>query len=692
MNAVFAITLAVLMSYPTEPYYTTRRGADGPSGFVWRSHDYLILQVPDLNFKKELEALVGSEVDEVPQVSGNSVSSETAELRDAEDALAADGIEGDARLEALDALAAARDALPPLDDYELDLWNWDGPKHCALTEETAQPDPEIPSIDFAPFESMVAHLPGEFLLYLKGAAAYRQGKFREAIRHWDMLLKYPANARVYKSTWSAFMIGKAWLHLDTKRAIPWFEKTRGLVDGGFRDPLGLYGESLGWQAFAEMQTDDPAAAIRHYAEQFKTGKREDHTSAFNSFHYAIRAVFKDGNPPDAVLKDPLVREIVTLAILSGRGPERSPRTWAVNLETRLPETAKMMAGWMAVLYYKDREYANASVWAGRAPENDFYAQWVKTKLNYRGRYFDAEDNEIERLLNLYRALLKSGDSRALRYPDIEFALSNELGVVQLNHGSYIPAFRAFLNGHNVEDAAYIAECILTHDELAGLMSNLPEIVDIPTENYGWAEPVSPGELLSGILAGKLAREGRYKDAEVVVPARSYNEYESAITRGRDESIQKRGRAESLFLAARIAREQGMDLFGTRFAPDWSRYNGQRIPSGTDRLEEGVARPAEALRISSNRPFPNRRFHYKWNAADLMWECAQLLPNNDELLAQALWYGGTYIASEDPKGADKFYKALVRRCGSLPIGKDAEKRRWFPPKPVEWTYPSDRAWG
>lgn len=691
MNAILAITLTVLISYPTDPYYTTRRGVDGPSGFVWRSHDYLIQNVPDLDFNKELEALVESRIAQLPQGVGEAISSETAERRDAEEALTAGGIDGDARLEALDTLAAARNALPPLDDFEHELWNWDGPKHGALIEKTAQADPEIISIDFAPFESMVAHLPGEFLLYVKGASAYRQGKFHEAIRLWDMLLKYPPNARVYKSTWSAFMIGKAWLHLDTRRAIPWFEKTRELADGGFRDPLGLRAGSLGWQAFAELQTDDSAAAIRHYVEQFRRGTREEKTSAFNSFHYAIRAVFKDDHPPDAVLQDPLVREIVTLAILSGRGPERSARTWAVNLETRLPEVAKTMAGWMAVLYYMDREYANANAWVNRAPENDFYAQWVKTKANLRGKYFYPDDYELEGLLSLYRALLEKGDSRALRYPEIEFALSNELGVVQLNHGSYIPAFRAFLKGRSVEDAAYIAECILTCDELAGLISNLPEIADVPTENYGWAEPVSPKDILFGILAGKLAREGRYKDAEAVVPGRSYIEFESAIASGRDETIQKRRRAESLFLAARIAREQGMELFGTRFAPDWSRYNGQRVPSGTDRLEGGVARPVEALRLNSNRPFPNRRFHYKWKAADLMWECAQLLPNNDELLAQALWYGGTYIAVEDPQGADKFYKELVHRCGKLPIGKDAENRRWFPLKPAEWTYPADRAW-
>ena len=32
---------------------------------------------------------------------------------------------------------------------------------------------------------------------------------------------------------------------------------------------------------------------------------------------------------------------------------------------------------------------------------------------------------------------------------------------------------------------------------------------------------------------------------------------------------------------------------------------------------------------------------------------------------------------EPKKADKFYKALVRRCGKTALGREANRRRWFP---------------
>ncbi|MBI4578239.1 MAG: hypothetical protein HY718_00960 [Planctomycetes bacterium] len=32
---------------------------------------------------------------------------------------------------------------------------------------------------------------------------------------------------------------------------------------------------------------------------------------------------------------------------------------------------------------------------------------------------------------------------------------------------------------------------------------------------------------------------------------------------------------------------------------------------------------------------------------------------------------------DPKTANRFYKALVERCGNTKLGQGAAKRRWFP---------------
>lgn len=49
-------------------------------------------------------------------------------------------------------------------------------------------------------------------------------------------------------------------------------------------------------------------------------------------------------------------------------------------------------------------------------------------------------------------------------------------------------------------------------------------------------------------------------------------------------------------------------------------------------------------------------------------------------AAVLCEAGTWLKVRDPKAADRFYKALVRRCGTTDLGRRADQLRWFPPLP------------
>jgi hypothetical protein len=75
--------------------------------------------------------------------------------------------------------------------------------------------------------------------------------------------------------------------------------------------------------------------------------------------------------------------------------------------------------------------------------------------------------------------------------------------------------------------------------------------------------------------------------------------------------------------------------------------------------------------------PPARFHYRYLAADLAWEAAQLMPNNSDETARVLCVAGSWLKNRDPKAADRFYKALVRRCRRTVLGKAADLKRWFP---------------
>ena len=84
---------------------------------------------------------------------------------------------------------------------------------------------------------------------------------------------------------------------------------------------------------------------------------------------------------------------------------------------------------------------------------------------------------------------------------------------------------------------------------------------------------------------------------------------------------------------------------------------------------------EMRRVAEHAPGSNsssRRFI----AADLAWSAAVLMPNGTDETARMLHTGGSWIKYLDPKKADVFYKALVRRCRKTELGHTSDLKRWF----------------
>ena len=93
-----------------------------------------------------------------------------------------------------------------------------------------------------------AGLPREFTDYFRGAIAWAEGDTNSAIAAWEVLLQRPAKDRPFKSTWAAFMLGKAVRETNPDQARDYFRQVRSLVQDGFSDSLGLAVASLGWEA------------------------------------------------------------------------------------------------------------------------------------------------------------------------------------------------------------------------------------------------------------------------------------------------------------------------------------------------------------------------------------------------------------------------------------------------------------
>jgi LysM repeat protein len=176
------------------------------------------------------------------------------------------------------------------------------------------------------------------------------------------------------------------------------------------------------------------------------------------------------------------------------------------------------------------------------------------------------------------------------------------------------------------------------------------------------------------------------------------------------------------------RTNGMELVGTEVEPDWHAHGGNyeegvtvAIRATNDAAIALVASEDEVSRASRHNADPEKRFHYRYQAAALAWEAAKLMPNNfedatsmlctaggwlnnrdsqaadafyfqaaalaweaaklmpdnSENTARVLCIAGGWIKYRDPQKADLFYKALVRRNRKTAIGMEADRIRWFP---------------
>lgn len=546
-------------------------------------------------------------------------------------------------------------------------------------------------------------LPREHALYLEGAIAWHQARNERrdeiAVRAWETLLQLPAKERRFRSTWAAFMLGKAHLESDGAAAVKWFQRTRELAAEGFHDSLGLAASSLGWEALAEKDRKHHDKALVLYQRQMQTG---DSTALQSLKFTSANALAAGPEVLAAVARDPQARAILT-GYLVTHDPEAGEAWLAALKAADIREAAGAdRVAWAA---YLDGDFEAAADWLDRADESPI-ARWVRARLLLR----DGKVDEARQLLagaatdlpdlgfDLEEAFdLSTSRGEILAAP--QRAAGEEM-VIRLAQKDYTGALDGFLRTGYWMDAAYVAEQVLTLDELksyvdatwsADLAAAWPEPKEDEWEPQivgGYATP--PRERLARdiryLLARRLIRQGRQKEAGPYLLSRhrpSHQTLASALASARDGKRPAAERARDLFRAACVTRHQGMELTGTEVEPDWALASGfYELPWVTEqreaRRENAIlpVTPDEVARVDRHRVGPWKRFHYRYRAADLAWEAAKLLPSGDQK-AEILATAGNWLEGRDPKAADRFYKELVRTCISTELGRQADELRWLP---------------
>ncbi len=641
------------------------------------------------------------------------MQSGNAEAEDLRASLRKAKLDEAAAREILEGHAILRDKLKKYVD-DVERWNSSRPRHWEndniVYETPAPPAPEVPLFK-AP-----ANLPAEFAYYLEGAISWHNPAGTEKLKAreaWEKILQLPEAERHFKSTWAAYMLGKYWEKTDPEKAATYFAQVRSLARNRYSDSLQLAASSLGLEARTRLKQKDYEAAIELYLEQLTTGD----SSVTNSLRFAAEAAMK-AEPEKLVnlAKNPRTQRVITAYLISSRNPrywnnEADPEAMALkwlgaveSAEIKDVESAEKLA----LAAYKFNAMDQARRWIKRAGHS-VIAEWLQAKLLlHAGKQREAAVI-LSRVVQAFPP--HPADPNVLSGPwhdhifveeagwhnGLVSAGSNaraELGLIQLSRGEYTQALDGLLNNGFWRDAAYVAERVLTLDELKTYVdhfwppSSEREKADEEDQDGSSFKPSAKyRQDIRYLLARRLLRSGRGNESRPYFPEQWLSQYDAlsqALTLGWSSATPQEQRAEALFTAAYITRTNGLELVGTEVEPDWHLSDGDFEPTsgrergGPDTASALVAASKDELsRATNHNADPEVRWHYRYQAASLAWEAAKLKPDNHDRTAFMLWQGGWWLKDIAPETADLFYKALVRRNHQTELGAEADRRRWFP---------------
>ncbi|MEE8106677.1 MAG: hypothetical protein V3T86_14170 [Planctomycetota bacterium] len=538
--------------------------------------------------------------------------------------------------------------------------------------------------DEPPVMVVPAGLPAEFDFYLRGAAAYYRCARGDARRHFEKLLLLPAPQRAHRSVWAAFMLGRLLAREDPDRAVAAFRRVRELARGGAADPLGLAAAAIGREAQVELGRRRYAEALALYFEHWRAGAPTALPSLRTSIAFALD---EGGEALIRVARATPARDLVTASLLSshrGRSFDRSvparpadARTQWLSALERTRGRSVASADRVALVAYQAGEIQLTARWLARAPADASLTIWLRAKLALRA----GNAAKGARLLHLLARRFPEHDRWEKLEGIVDYAsVSGDLGLLHLARRQYAESLALLLSGGHWLDAAYVAERVLTPEELVRFV------------RARWVRVAAdPGVSrdLANLCGRRLARLGRHDDAREFLPnpqRKWLAAFAQEMQRGRNPQRDRGQRGESLWRASTIARERGMALFGTEAEPDWFVFGGNYELRATSRMrrdrvfhEQTLTRPSEheKARLRRHVVATEQRWHYRYTAADIAWEALALMPEHDEETARRFCVVGGWLKDRDPQAADRFYKALVVRCRKTELGRRADKLRWFP---------------
>lgn len=538
-------------------------------------------------------------------------------------------------------------------------------------------------------ETEGATLPTELRLYTAGAVAFTQQDLRLAADYFQRVLALPAAERPLRSTWAAYSLGRTLSSLaisapDSElddaallqrqqallaQAHQAYQQARTLSRSGFSDPLELGIASLGEEARLQLDANDWPGAIRLYASQARLGS----TTGYSSLRQLTWAL---NDKSDAELQELLasqeVQQLLAAQLFSriddyDNHDKQSQRLLSL-LQAHKP-LLPALADRLAALSYQQGDYAAARRLVEQAGDSGL-AWWVRAKLALQSGDKAAAVNAYAKAAKAFPEDEDWGWRRNANwnYETLKprCRVEGEMAILALERGDYLEAFDQLYRSGEVywQDAAEVAERVLSTDELKGYIDAKVTAAPPPPageEQYYWQRP--PATSARELLGRRLLREGRYAEAVPYFASADLQEAARQYGAAREQATEAwtaTGRAEGFYRAAKLARTQGMELLGYELGPDeaWNAGSyGNEF--GKPVQAAGLLTAAEAERQNATIAQPNRRFHYRFLAADLANQAADLLPPRSQAFAAVLCKASGWLQYRDLTAAQGYYQRYVK---------------------------------
>lgn len=559
-------------------------------------------------------------------------------------------------------------------------------------------------------------LPQALTWYTLGAVAFDAKDYDRASRYFIKVIELPEQERAGRSLWALYSLSRIELILsktssDPKQAVranAYLTQLQAEVARGAPDPLRLSLASLGEQAYILLHQGQPLIQASHaeyeppkvevalnpatldkIIELYATQSAQGDSGGYDSLLMLSRSLMaKDIAELTPLLQQASVQQLL-IAYWQSSTNEFAYDGQLSDMGLKIAEILKVFptdglvltqGDKLAAIYYQLGDYASADRLLALAKPSGL-AWWLRAKLMLqKGDQAEAAKAYAEAVRHFPEQANTSkprGDANQTQqqaiHADTEQAtycrILAEQGVLSLERGEYIEALRQLLTSGDEywQDIAYVAERVLTTAELKLFIdTQVPLIAFEYPQDSDWYDSIEPiNNRLRYLLGRRLLREGAIAEAPAYFPNPSLNtiaqNYGKALTTAKATTgIES---AKAYWVAAELARHQGMEILGFELAPDYSIYQG--VFDLSDWYSPDKLSDKEQQRIDASQAIPDKRFHYRYTAAQLADKATDFVPHNSQAYAALLCQATGWILYRDHELASRYYKKYVANGPFVP---------------------------